>query len=133
MIKRADLAYTALWHLQKGGQLFYRPYLRAQYLFGLKIPQDAAKHLLGVGEDSTKNYFRMLRIATAFAELHTSREMQFGDGTLEIDSTAGVIKFTLKLTKCTELRRRVQPKACVFFLPSIPFQLIVKHPQFWSP
>ena len=58
----------------------------------MKLPQDAAKHLLGVGEDSTKNYFRMLRIATAFAELHTSREMQFGDGTLEIDSTAGVIK-----------------------------------------
>ena len=34
----------------------------------------------------------MLRIATAFAELHVGRELEFDDGTIELDSTASVIK-----------------------------------------
>lgn len=92
VIRRADVAYTPLWHFSKGGHVSHQVYLRAQYIFGLKIPQDATRHLLGVGIRSMRTYYNMLRIATAFAELHTGRSTQFGDGTLEMDGTSSALK-----------------------------------------
>jgi hypothetical protein len=86
-LRRADLAFTPLWHLQKGGHLRYGDYLRALYLYGLKIPQDAFRHLLGVGEDAACNLYGMIRVAVAFAELHAGRDQVFDDGTLEMDGT----------------------------------------------
>jgi hypothetical protein len=98
MLRRADLAFTPLWHLQKGGQLQYAAYLNALYVFSLKIPQDAARHLLGCWYDSAENWFRMFRLATAFAELHSGRNMTFPDGTIEFDATKVNIKRQSKKT-----------------------------------
>jgi len=57
------------------------------YIYGLKVPRDAATHLIGLREDATTNHYNMLCCATAFAELHTGRNTDFKDGTLEIDGT----------------------------------------------
>ena len=86
-LKKPWLAYTPFWHMQKGGHLEYKPFLQSMYCCGLKVPQDSSVHLVGVGEDSIANHFRMIRLACGFAELHTGRSTDFKDGTLEIDGT----------------------------------------------
>jgi hypothetical protein len=87
-IQRADLAYTPLWAKQSAGHgSSYKTYLRALYVYGLKIPQDSAQHLTGVGEKENAKWCQTFRFGTAFAELHTGRETHFDDGTLEWDGT----------------------------------------------
>jgi len=95
MVRRADLAYTPLWHMQRGGTLSYVAFLKAMYVFGLKIPQDAACHLVGCGYDSIQNWYKMIRVGTAFAELHAARNMEFADGTVEVDATKTNVRRSL--------------------------------------
>ena len=92
-IRRGDLAYTPLWTKQSYGKGFsYKTYLQALYVQGLKVPQDSSQHLIGVKEKENDNWSHALRIATAYAELHTGREMYFPDGTLEFDGTTSATK-----------------------------------------
>ena len=90
-MSRADLAHTLTWALQKGGDLKYTKIYQAMYVFGCKVAQDAGKHFLGLHYNNASKLFRKLRIACAFAELQTGRDMTFPDGTLEYDGTKTVI------------------------------------------
>jgi hypothetical protein len=93
-IPKSSFVYTPFYHMMRGGvKESYNMYLRAVYTFGLKTPQDAFRHYLGTaGEDSSRNWYNMIRIATAFAELTQGRNNDFGDGTLEIDATKESIR-----------------------------------------
>jgi hypothetical protein len=97
-IRRAHLAYTPLWSMQKGGHLSYQNFLRALYVYGAKVPQDGARHLLGCGYDSVETWFHMFRTATGYAELYSGRELVFPDGTVEYDGTKTNIDRTKRNT-----------------------------------
>ena len=88
----SDLHLTPLYHHSRGGSLKHKPFLFAMYAIGLKTPQDAMHHWMGCGEESAKNWNRMLRIACGFAELHTGRSVQHPAGIVELDATKTVIK-----------------------------------------
>ena len=92
MLRRADIAHTPLWHMGKGGCVSYKTMLRAMYVFGCKIPLDAGQHIMGCGRDSAKTWYPMLRIATAFAELMSGRDLQHPDGILEFDATKTAVR-----------------------------------------
>ena len=100
------------WHFQKGGCLKYKPFLNTCYVAGVKVPQDASVHLVGAREDAVRNSFAMIRCATAFAELHTVRNMKFEDGTLEIDAT----KTNIKRTAEKKSNRSAKSTHCGHFL-----------------
>ena len=89
-VSRADLAYTPLYHWARGGHMSYKALLLAMYAFGLKVPVDAAMHVLGLSYDATESMYRCLKHAAAFAELHTGRQIEFPSGTLEFDATKSV-------------------------------------------
>jgi hypothetical protein len=86
-ITNINLAWTPLYHFARGGHHSYKPLLLAMYVFGLKIPIDAAQHLIGCSYDTTETIFSMIKIALAYAELHTGRMISFSPGTLEFDAT----------------------------------------------
>jgi len=90
-LRRADVAHTLAWRAQKAGQCSHKVILNALYVYGCKVPQDAAKHLLGCSYGAAENWCKQVRVATAVAELHTGRDMTFPDGTLEFDGTKTVI------------------------------------------
>ena len=96
-VGRADLAYTPLWAKQFAGVGYsYKTFLQALYVYALKIPQDSGQHLAGVGYKEMQNWSKAFRHATAFAELQTGRDTQFGDGTVEFDGTTSA---TAKVSK----------------------------------
>ena len=74
MIRRADVAYTPLWHMNKGGHLRYKAYLNALYVFSTKIPLDSSRHMRGCGYDSAENWSKMLRTSALAICIWYSRE-----------------------------------------------------------
>ena len=97
-VRRADVAYTPLWHMNKGGASSYKAYLNALYVYSLKIGVDSSRHLLGCCYDSAAKWSKMLRVGTAHAELHHGRDMEFPDGTVEVDATKTTVKRSKKKT-----------------------------------
>jgi hypothetical protein len=104
-VAQLALTYTPLWHMHRGGTMSYKTFLKALYIFALKIPQDSARHILGCGYDSAENWFRMFRLATAYAELFKGRSMHFPDGTVEFDATKTVINRSSSNKKNTHCGR----------------------------
>jgi hypothetical protein len=104
-VAQLALTYTPLWHMHRGGTMSYKTFLKALYIFALKIPQDSARHILGCGYDSAENWFQMFRLATAYAELFKGRSMHFPDGTVEFDATKTVINRSSSNKKNTHCGR----------------------------
>jgi len=87
-ISRADLTYTPLWRMQKGGHVSFKEYLIALYIFAVKVPMGAAQHLASCSRDTIKYWYKAFKNATAFAELYNGSQTVFEDGALEVDGTA---------------------------------------------
>lgn len=81
-------AWTLFYHWARGGHDIHKKFLLALYTMGLKIPPDAAQHIIGSSYDTTEQLFKMIKVALAFAELHRGRSIEFPAGTLEFDGTA---------------------------------------------
>ena len=62
-------------------------YLRALYLFSVRVPADTAVHLLGKPYYVVMQWYKKFKIATAFAEMYDGRKMVLDEGTLEVDGT----------------------------------------------
>ena len=76
--------------------------MRAAYLHGLRLPQDASEHLLGVPEDRTADLLQCCRRATAFAELQAGKEKTLPPGECDWDGVAtGAIRSDPKKTVFT--------------------------------
>ena len=101
-IRRGDLAYTPLWHMNKGGHLSYKTYLKALYVFSLRVPLDAAVHLIGHERDSIEQWFRYFRIATAHTELFEGRQMSFGPGVVEAKCKPQEACLTIRFRLCRQ-------------------------------
>jgi hypothetical protein len=97
--RNSDLAWTPLYHWARGGHDASQLLVRAIYILSLKIPTDAAQHLLGVSYDAAENIFKMLKVALAHAELSRGRDITFPTGTVEMDAAATNIKRDKKTNK----------------------------------
>ena len=93
-ICKPEVAYTPLHHTSRGSKsptasrrINCKMLLKAIYLFAVKVPQDAAQHILGSSYKSTSALWRMLRVGVAYAELMSGRSEIMVDGTVEWDAT----------------------------------------------
>ena len=87
-IRNLDVAWTPVYHWQRGGHEIHKPLLLALYTLGIKVPTDAAQHLIGASYDTTEALMKMLKLALAYAELTRGREVRFPAGGLEFDGTS---------------------------------------------
>jgi hypothetical protein len=101
----ATIAHTPLYHQLKGGCLEHTMLLKAMYVVGCKLPVDAGQHMMGVGRDSAKNWFGMIKNALAYAEFKTGEDAAFPPGTLEFDATKTVIDKSSSATTNTHCGR----------------------------
>ena len=62
--------------------------VRASYCAGLRIPQDAMRHLTGLGREQTRRVENDITLAMAYTEYKTEGANTFDNGEVDIDTSS---------------------------------------------
>eukprot|EP00438_Fugacium_kawagutii_P035332 Skav206922 [mRNA] locus=scaffold808:924582:925967:- [translate_table: standard] len=93
-LHHSDLAFTALYDVRKGGgEVNYAQFLRAAYTLGVKMPADAACHIVrqqGQGLASARKnvdrYYAAMKVALAWTEHRRGHRTEYRGTVVEPDS-----------------------------------------------